>query len=379
VLAELIRDMAVAKGSGKGFDDSRFSDRIAFTGPVLALESIRQAVTTRVLERLESSWDYFFGKLVEYKSKNGDCRVPIMAKANRQLGTWVNSQRNRYSEKKLSLVRQSRLEAIGFEWNLVDANWDLAFKELTLFREKNGHCLVVGSTPLAQWVKSQRRSYSKRQISEDRLSKLKSIDFAFDARSVKWDEAFSSLQNYKLEHGDCKVPLLFKPNKKLGTWVNTQRNLYANGKLSSDKIDRLEAIGFVWHSLASQWDEKIKALKDFKAEHGHCRIDQSTSLGQWINRQCSLFSKGKLSADRVAELESIGIVWNLRISKWESKFDSLTSYIERFGHSRVPRSDKNFRDLAIWINTQRKFYSQGKLPSDRIAKLEGIGFEWKLR
>jgi predicted helicase len=76
VLAELIRELAVAKGSGKGFADSRFSDRIAFTGPVLALESIRQAVTTKVLERLESSWDVNFGKLVKFKEEYGDCNVP---------------------------------------------------------------------------------------------------------------------------------------------------------------------------------------------------------------------------------------------------------------------------------------------------------------
>jgi len=120
----------VAKGSGKGFDDSRFSDRIAFTGPGLALESIRQAVTTRVLERLESSWDVNFGKLVKFKEEHGHYNAPKRQLTYAKLGNWIGVQRKAYFRGKLSNKRISRLERIDFEWDVLDSIWNQRFKEL---------------------------------------------------------------------------------------------------------------------------------------------------------------------------------------------------------------------------------------------------------
>ena len=38
-----------------------------------------------------------------------------------------------------------------------------------------------------------------------------------------------------------------KDNKfKLGEWVRNQRDAYKAGKLSAERIDRFEALGFVW-------------------------------------------------------------------------------------------------------------------------------------
>ena len=33
-------------------------------------------------------------------------------------------------------------------------------------------------------------------------------------------------------------------------------------------------------------------------------------------------------------------------------------------------------DLDIWCREQAKLYREGKLSSDKIAKLESIGFDW---
>jgi hypothetical protein len=42
------------------------------------------------------------------------------------------------------------------------------------------------------------------------------------------------------------VPLRWAENKQLGRWVGSQRSKYRKGKLSEDRIKRLEDIGFVW-------------------------------------------------------------------------------------------------------------------------------------
>lgn len=94
VLSELIRYFGEQKGRGKGFDDSRFTDRIDFGGPRLDLEALRAAVTTHCLENLYSSWDSWFGKLKAFKERFGHCNVGIYGE-DIPLGRWVVSQRVR--------------------------------------------------------------------------------------------------------------------------------------------------------------------------------------------------------------------------------------------------------------------------------------------
>ena len=57
-----------------------------------------------------------FEALKEYKKKHGDCDVPHTWSENKQLYSWVATQRTNYRNEKLSEDRIKRLEEIGFEW-----------------------------------------------------------------------------------------------------------------------------------------------------------------------------------------------------------------------------------------------------------------------
>jgi predicted helicase len=69
VLSILIREMSESIGLGKGFTDNRLSERIEFRGPVLTLEGLRDSITARSLERLESYWDLNFGRLKTFHAE----------------------------------------------------------------------------------------------------------------------------------------------------------------------------------------------------------------------------------------------------------------------------------------------------------------------
>jgi len=43
------------------------------------------------------------------------------------------------------------------------------------------------------------------------------------------------------------------------------------GRLTNDRIQRLEALGFVW-GLRDDWQRHYEELKQFKAENGHCNV-----------------------------------------------------------------------------------------------------------
>lgn len=46
--------------------------------------------------------------------------------------------------------------------------------------------------------------------------------------------------------GDCCVPQFYPANTSLGVWVDAQRVRQRNGKLSQERIDRLNTVGFTW-------------------------------------------------------------------------------------------------------------------------------------
>jgi hypothetical protein len=137
-----------------------------------------------VWEKLESQWEEMFIALTKYKKKFGDCNVPQQWAVDKQLGKWVGTQRGNYQKRILSKSRIKRLEEIGFVWGQLDLKWEGMFMALTIYKDK---------------------------------------------------------------HGDCNVPLRWAENKKLGLWVGSQRQFYQKGKLSEDRIKRLEDIGFVWN------------------------------------------------------------------------------------------------------------------------------------
>ena len=54
-----------------------------------------------------------------------------------------------------------------------------------------------------------------------------------------------------------------KEERFLGSWVSNQRQAYKNGKLSKNRIEQLNSINFVWDVREQKWQEHLIALKEF--------------------------------------------------------------------------------------------------------------------
>ena len=153
--------------------------------------------------QIDDAWEARRAELVAYKEKHGDCHVPQKYEANKQLGTWVSTQRQEYRRFKkgesssMTDERIAKLESAGFEW---DASHKAA------------------SQP----------------------------------NEGAWEAKFAELVKYKAEHGDCRVPNKYEANKQLGTWVHRQRQEYRfyqegeSSTMTDERIAKLDAIGFKW-------------------------------------------------------------------------------------------------------------------------------------
>jgi hypothetical protein len=334
-----------------------------------------------VWDVLHEQWEERFGYLLRFKEREGHCRVPQRLIENHfKLGNWVGKQRE--GKENLSRDRVKRLDEIGFVWDLHHEQWEEGFGYLLRFKEREGHCRVPATAPeggykLGLWVRKQRTT--KEELSSDRVKRLDDIGFVWDVLHEQWEQGFGYLLQFKEREGHCKVPLSASDaGYPLGTWVSTQRNKKEN--LSSDRVKRLDEIGFVWEPHHEQWEEGFGYLLRFKEREGHCRVPATApeggyNLGLWVRKQRN--KKENLSSDRVKRLDEIGFVWDPFHEQWEQGFGYLLRFKEREGHCKVPQAvSEGGYPLGSWVSTQRN--KKENLSSDRIQRLDAIGFVWKV-
>ena len=254
-------------------------------------------------------------------------------------------------------------------------HWHNKFEELKAYRKKHNTCNVPRShSSLGIWVGTQRAYRKTGKLTQDRIDKLESIGFIWDISEYLWLEKIEMLKKYKKKHKHCYVR---QKEKTLGSWVNMQRRLYYKGELSQEKIEQLDSIGFVWDIEAYRWNSKIELLKAYKKKHRHCNVERKEgSLGKWVILQRVLYEHRALEEERIQELNSIGFIWNVEEHQWLEKFKLLKEYKKKHKNCNVSRKDG---ELGEWVYRQRILYYQGKMPQDKIEKLNEIDFVWQLR
>ena len=170
--------------------------------------------------------------------------------------------------------------------------------------------------------------------------------------------------------------------------------------MTKERRDLLEKLGFKWVVRESEgslsWDERLKQLRQYKAEYGNCQVPRSYTkncqLGSWVHyqrQQYRLMMKGQrsqMTSERVTQLESEQFVWNMQGHRpFEVRLEQLRQYKEQHGHCQVPIKWSENPQLGNWVHNQRKEYKRYKLRMKstltpvRIQMMESAGFVWDTR
>eukprot|EP00957_Ditylum_brightwellii_P094973 7232422-Ditylum_brightwellii.AAC.1 len=117
--------------------------------------------------------------------------------------------------------------------------------------------------------------------------------------SCIWEKMFDELKTFKEQNGHCNVSTNDAQKKSLGKWVSYQRT--SKNALRSDRLQRLNSIGFVWDPQHQSWNEKFNQLCLYKAQNGHSNVsrndEQNKCLGRWVSKQRGLQKRNALSPD----------------------------------------------------------------------------------
>jgi hypothetical protein len=340
-------------------------------------------------------WDANFKAVRKFYLDNG--RWPVLRDESRsstgaKLGDWCNTQRMSKKGKgasKITPQQIARLDEIGFDWAPLDERWDQKFEAAKEFHSLNGRWPKSTEGALGAWCQAQKQAKKKGRILPARIAKLDGIGFDWGPSlaampAQRWNENFEQVRRFREEHGRWPIQ---RRDGALGRWCNTQRQAKKGDNhhvISPAQIAKLDGIGFEWGTTRTpeqRWDANFAAVRRFREDHGRWPMQTENALGRWCDTQRQA-RKGKghnrISPVQIAKLDGIGFDWGTtrtgtKEQRWNANFEALRLF--RVEHGRWPTESA----LATWCSRQRQA-KRGRvgrsISPERIAKLDGIGFDW---
>ena len=208
--------------------------------------------------------------------------------------------------------------------------------------------------------------------------------------SSSWDHYFSEASIYYAEHRNLNIPKRYTTpaGLSLGEWLATQRRVRAGqipGNLTEQQIARLDSIGMVWGNRKEiAWQHGFEVAKKYHDTYGNLMVPgkyvdpDGYSLGQWIIKTRQQKLNGRLKEERIAQLDELGMMWNIFDAKWEKAFALAAAYYEENGNLNIPRFYVTAAGerLGQWVVSQQWTYPKGKLTDEQVERLNRIGMYW---
>lgn len=287
-----------------------------------------------VWDVLEAAWEEQYQHLGQFRKiypdrwPSHDEKFPMSNKID--LYSWCSTQRLKYNNGKISVVRIKKLEDVGFFWSVAEAFWNDRYEDLLKFRKINcdrwpAQREQFGEEKrinLGTWCGSQRLRYKNENLLDYQFKKLEDIGFPWNLLEDSWDNTYRCLiafrkiypdrwpGNQDISVGDSKL--------NLNMWCGTQRKRYKNKRMSQNRIEKLEKIGFIFDVFNCDWEEQYGYLLDFKKvfpdrwpSRNECFSEGNRLiLGEWCKTQQSRKKNNIMSEDQIKKLEKINFPWN---------------------------------------------------------------------
>ena len=277
-----------------------------------------------------------------------------------------------------------------------DSKWLNKYSLLLEFTKKFGHqrfpCDETSPNykseyaKLHKWAVNQRWYYRQGKLADWRYNMLIKAGFLFEPLETYWRTNYDNLVKFKIKSSHCNVSKFDSENLRLGKWIGEQR--YHKKRLSPEKINLLDDLGFDWGIKRNKWDDMYEWLKNYHLENGVAYVQRDMSegysanelnrLNRWCCKQIWYYNRAMLSPDKCKLLQDINFDFNHKENiiknNWDTNFRKLIQFQKEYGHFNVPIRWEKDRLLAFWVQRQRVY--KNKLTDKQRQKLDAIGFSW---
>jgi superfamily II DNA or RNA helicase len=379
---------------GKGASSVTIPPKIHLDLPAYIGAAFASAFEVRLVEQTTAIWEFWFGLMVAYVEAHGNARVPprYSTPDGFKLGNWCTSQRSKRRADSLDAERVAALDTLHFTWNPHDDKFEHGLAELAAYVQAHGNARVrkMKTTPsgfeLGLWCGRQRRESRAGRLDAERVAALDALGFVWDPLQDDFERGLAELAAYVEAKGDARVPTRHSApgGLRLGNWCNVRRADRKGGRLSTERIAMLDALGFVWDPFQDDFERGLAELAAYAEANGDARVPaghvspNAFNLGKWCSHKRDERKRGQLSDDRIAALDAMGFVWNPFARSFDRGLVELVAYVEANGDARVSagHSTPSGFNLGNWCLNRRRDRKTGRLDSDRIAALDALGFVW---
>ncbi|MCR4647187.1 MAG: Helicase associated domain protein [Oscillospiraceae bacterium] len=338
-------------------------------------------------------WDTYYQCLVSYCDRTGNTDVPATWKEGGiPLGRWYRRQKDLYDAGELREDRKAKLLSLGLSLKIEDA-WEKKFQLAKAYSEAHDGSLnvpgdyVVNGVWLNKWLSEMRllgEGKRKKKLTDEQKQKLASIGMTFGKANNDhvWESHYQAVKAYIERTGSIAIPGdLCDKKVNLKKWVSRQVAAMKSGALECQKQMKLQALGFTKDEI-DPFEVGIAHAKRYYEQHGDLLVkargflcDDGYNLSSWIRNIRSKKNSGKLSEDQMKRLEEIGMVWSVKRDVWNEMFEAAKKFAVPGTPLNIPfhQCAGNGKDLYDWFMSQRKAYAEGRLSSERLQKLLGIG------
>ena len=221
------------------------TQKILYKKNYLTIDRIQKLNLLNIKIRL--SWNDKYELLKEFINKNN--RLPKSAETyeNEQIGYWIGTQKGLYRQGKLSEEKVQKLKCLGIKFNS-RLSWNDKYELLKEFINKNNRLPIKNTIykdiKLGDWLHTQKDLYRQGKLSEEKVKKLKclNINILINNNTV-WNDKYELLKEFINKNNRLPKSVETYKDIRLGSWLNNQKHFYKKGKLSEEKVQKLESLG----------------------------------------------------------------------------------------------------------------------------------------
>ncbi len=279
--------------------------------------------------------------------------------------------------------------------NTFESPWEFTYETLCRYIAEYGdfpfYDVCYEGIYLGKWCTAQRMQQRNGAMSSARKQKLDEIGFIWDQKEERWYHHYHLLIEYMKEYGKMPSNDAVYQGYRLGAWCSAQRTMAGNGKLSAERKQNLDEIGFIWNQKEEKWYRYYDRMKQYIEKYGSFPTKKITNdceelydLYVWRFTQMHNYQQGYLSEQQIELLEELGFDFSKKSNadKWAENYEKLKQYIAEYG--RFPTKSDAEIDVEIykiykWISWLRRKNEEGKLSEEQIRKMNALYFIWDKR
>jgi len=210
----------------------------------------------------ECEWERNLDILTRYVEENDNRILKSCVIDGVQIGAWVTDQRKLYKKNSLTKERIIKLEKIGFLWHPLNSDFERNVAFVEEYIKENERQVPrkhkINGVNLGAWADTKRHQRRNGKLSEANIKKLELIGFEFEPLIRRWEINLALVKGYIEQHKE-QVPGLHEINGiKIGDWARFQRQAFKKGKLTKERIKKLDDIGFHWDRTQAGRIIKVK-------------------------------------------------------------------------------------------------------------------------